>query len=123
MKPPSWCQPNFMPRSAALTTYCSLNRYTVSPSAALAICAIRSERRNLRNRVALAVGMEEVAAATVVEVKLVDAEAIHLPVALVDEALAVAAEGVEVARSHDALEDEESFVTKASSVVGRDDGI
>ena len=67
--------------------------------------------------------MEEVAAATVVEVKHVDAEAIHLPVALVDEALAVAAEGLEVARSHDALEDEESFVAKAASVVGRDDGI
>jgi hypothetical protein len=67
--------------------------------------------------------MEEVAAATVVEVKLVDAEAIHHPIAVIDEALALPAQSVEVARSHDALEDEESFVTKASSVVGRDYGI
>ena len=53
--------------------------------------------------------MDEVAAAAVVEVELVDAEAIHLPVAVIDEALALPAQSVEVARSHDALEDEEAF--------------
>jgi len=37
------------------------------------------------------------------EVEPVDAEAIHLPVALVDEALALAPQRVEIVRGHGAL--------------------
>jgi hypothetical protein len=65
--------------------------------------------------------MKEVAAATVVEVELLDAEAIHLTIALVEEPLALATKGVEVARGQDALEHEEAFVAKTSRVLGRDD--
>ena len=57
----------------------------MSPSAARATSTMRSERRNAPHRRARVIGVEEVAAAAVVEVERVDAEAVHLPVALVDE--------------------------------------
>jgi hypothetical protein len=69
---------------------------------------------------ALAVCVDEVAAAAVVEVELVDAEAIHLQVALVDEALAFAAQHGEIARGHGAVQDEEALLTKQAPVLGRD---
>src|SRR4051794_30090736 len=76
--------------------------------------------QELFDRGALAVGVDEVAAATMVEVELVDAEAIHLAVALVNEALALAAQPLEFARGEDAVEDEEALVAEAASVLGRD---
>ena len=56
--------------------------------------------------------MDEVTAATPVEVELVDAEAIHLPIALVDEALAFAAQRVEIVCRHGPLQDEEALLTE-----------
>ena len=52
-----------------------------------------------------------------VEVQRVDAEPIHLPVALIDEPAAFAAQDFEVARRHDAFEDEEPVVVEAASVL------
>src|SRR3954469_12597797 len=68
-------------------------------------------------RLARAVGMDEVAAAPVVEVNCVDAEAVHLPVALVDEALALASQELEVAFGNGPLEDEEPLVAEGLRVV------
>ena len=64
--------------------------------------------------------MHEVAAAAAVEVDLLDAEAIHLPVALVDEALAFAAQRLEIVRGQRALEDEEALLAEPARVLGRD---
>jgi hypothetical protein len=64
--------------------------------------------------------VQEVAAAAVVEVEPVDAEAIHLALARVDEALALAAQRVEVARGHDVPEDEEALLAELTRVLGRD---
>ena len=52
-----------------------------------------------------------------VEVQRVDAEPIHLPVALIDEPAAFAAQDFEIARRHDAFEDEEPVVVEAASVL------
>src|SRR5215207_5534739 len=52
-----------------------------------------------------------------VEVQRVDAEPIHLPVALTDEPAAFAAQDFEIARRHDAFEDEEPVVVEATSVL------
>ena len=79
---------------------------------------MRSEARKRSTCGALAVGVDEVAAAAAVEVELVDAEAIHLPVALVDEALAFAAERVEIALGHGALQDEEALLAELARVIG-----
>ena len=64
--------------------------------------------------------MDEVAAAAPVKVELVDAEAIHLPVTLVDEALAFAAQRVEIGWGHGALQDEEALLTELAHVLGCD---
>jgi hypothetical protein len=72
------------------------------------------------DRGALAVRVDEVATAAVVEVKRVDTETIHLPVALVDEPLTFTTQGLEVVRQQDALEDEEALFLELASVVGRD---
>jgi len=64
--------------------------------------------------------VDEVAAAAPVEVELVDAEAIHFPIALVDEALAFAAQRVKIARRHGALQDEEALFTELARVLGGD---
>ena len=64
--------------------------------------------------------MEEVAAAAVVEVQLVDAEAIHLPLARLDDTLALAAQRVEIARGHDAPQDKEALLAELTRVLGRD---
>ncbi len=52
-----------------------------------------------------------------VEVEGVDAEPIHLPVALIDEPAAFAAQDFEIARRHDAFENEEPVVVEAASVL------
>ena len=62
------------------------------------------------------VGVEEVAAAAVVEVERVDAEAVHLAVALVDEPVALAAQDLEIARRYGVLEDEEAVLGEAAGV-------
>src|SRR5215207_787623 len=72
------------------------------------------------DRGALAVGMDEVAAAAVAEIQLVDAEAGHLPIALVDEALAFAAEGLEIGRRQGGFEDEVALVAETACVRGGD---
>jgi hypothetical protein len=64
--------------------------------------------------------VDEVAAAAPVEVELVDAEAIHLAVAFVDEALALAAQRVEIAWRDDAIQHEEALRTELAGVLGRD---
>jgi hypothetical protein len=64
--------------------------------------------------------VDEVAAAAPVEVELVDAEAVHLPVALVDEALAFAAQRVEIVWRHGPLQDEEAFLTELPRLLRRD---
>jgi hypothetical protein len=66
---------------------------------------------------ALAVCVDEVAAAAPVEVELVGAEAVHFPVALVDEALAVAAQRVEIVWREGALQDEEALRTELAGVL------
>jgi hypothetical protein len=58
----------------------------------------------------------------VVEVELFDAEAIHLLVALFDQALAFTSQSLEIARRYDLLEHEEALVTKLTNVLGRDMG-
>jgi hypothetical protein len=68
---------------------------------------------------ALAVCVDEVAAAAPIEVKLVDAEAIHLLVALVDEALAFAAQRVDIAWRHGAIQHEEALRTELLGVLRR----
>ena len=65
--------------------------------------------------------MDEVPLAAVVEVEGVDAEPIHLAVALVDEALALVPQRLEVAWPDDALEDEEALVAEVLSLLGRDE--
>ena len=55
-----------------------------------------------------------------VEVELVDAVAIHLAVALLDEPAAFPAKHLEVARGHDVFEDEEAVVDEAAGVLVRD---
>jgi ubiquinone/menaquinone biosynthesis C-methylase UbiE len=64
--------------------------------------------------------VEEVAAAAVVEVELVDPEAIHLPLACLDDALTLAAQHVEIAWGHDALQDIETVLAELARVLGRD---
>ena len=70
---------------------------------------------------ALAERVDEVPLAAVVEVEGVDAEPIHLAVALVDEALALVPQRLEVAWPDDALEDEEALVAEVLSLLGRDE--
>jgi hypothetical protein len=72
-------------------------------------------------RGALAPRVHEVALAAVVEVDRVDAEPVHLRVALVDEALAFVAEGFEVGRQDDALEDEVTLVPELLRLLGSDE--
>ena len=55
-----------------------------------------------------------------VEVEPVDALAIHLPIALLDEPAALAAQELEVARRHAAVDDEEAVLGEAASVLARD---
>jgi hypothetical protein len=64
--------------------------------------------------------VEEVAAAAVVEVELVDPEAIHLSLARVDDTLTLAAQRVEIARGHDAPQDKEALLAELARVLGRD---
>ena len=64
--------------------------------------------------------MDEVAAAAVVEVERIDAESIHLAVALVDEPLAFTAQRLEIAGAQDGLEHEEAFVVESKDVFVRD---
>jgi hypothetical protein len=61
--------------------------------------------------------VDEVAATAVVEVDRVDAETIHLGVALVDKSLAFAAQRREVPRGDDAFQDEEAFVLELTHLV------
>ena len=68
---------------------------------------------------ALAVRVDEVAAAAVVEVERVDAVAVHLTVALVDQPAAFCTQELEIARGQDAVEDEEAVVGEAARVLGR----
>ena len=89
----------------------------MSPSAARAISRHQVRAQEPPDRRALVVGVDEVAAAAVVEVELVDAVAVHLAVALVDEPAALAAQDLEIARGHDAVEDEEPVVREAASVL------
>src|SRR6266511_1255064 len=62
------------------------------------------------DRPALAVRMDEVAAAPVVAIERDDAESIHLTVAFVDETLALTSQRVEIVGREDILEDEEALV-------------
>jgi hypothetical protein len=57
-----------------------------------------------------------------VEVERIDAEAVHLGVALVDEPLALAAKLLEVTLPDDGLEDEEALVLKAAGVLAGEAG-
>ena len=62
--------------------------------------------------------MDEVAAAAPVKVELVDAEAVHLPVTHVDEALTFAGQRVEIGWGHGALQDKEALLTKLAHLLG-----
>jgi ubiquinone/menaquinone biosynthesis C-methylase UbiE len=64
--------------------------------------------------------VEEVAATAVVEVELVDAEAIHLPLARLDDALTLAAQHVEIPWRQDAAQDKEAVLAELARVLGRD---
>src|SRR5215208_4271791 len=61
--------------------------------------------------------MDEVAAAASVEVELVDAKAVHLLVALVDEALAFAAQRAEIGCGQGTLQDEEALLTELARLL------
>ena len=87
----------------------------MSPNAAVATAFIELGVEEPLNGRALAVRVDEVAAAAVVEIiDSLDAYALpHFPVAFVDEALALAAECLEIACGNYPLEDEEAFLLEA----------
>ncbi|WSG62912.1 hypothetical protein OHB12_16695 [Nocardia sp. NBC_01730] len=66
---------------------------------------------------AAVVGVDEVAATTMIEVQPVDAEPIHFCVAFIDQALAFIAKSLQIVRTNGVLKDEESVITESTGVL------
>jgi hypothetical protein len=63
--------------------------------------------------------MDEIPLAAMIEIQAFDTKAIHFPIALVDESPALGAQGLELARRHDAFEDEEALIAIEIRVLGQ----